>query len=136
MASLHAIEFLSGKTGNMPGNDQVNVTVTPVSGIGPTQLGMFDIAVLPKDASDTLINVQFVVQYEDQDPQAFSAFVFFDGLPAGASYGVSPMFCGADAVAQNRAGKALSVMVVGGINSSVDPFFVTKTFKANLWPAG
>ncbi|MEX0345782.1 MAG: hypothetical protein AB3N20_12730 [Rhizobiaceae bacterium] len=136
MASLHATELIGGNATGMPGNDQVNVTVTPVSGTGPTQLGMFDIIVWPKNTSDKLINVQFIVQYEGQDPQAFTAFVFFDGQPAGTPYGVSPMFCGTDAVTQNRAGKSLSVMVVGGINSSADPFFVTKTFQSNLWPEG
>ena len=107
----------------------------PVAGTGPTQLGMFDISVAPVKPSDTLINVQFIVQYAGQQAQAFTAFIFFDSLPTGMSYGATPMYCGANAVAENQAGAALTVMVVGAVNSASDPFFVTKQFSQDLWPA-
>ncbi len=134
MSKVDALELMANPGAGMPGNDQVTVSVQPVAGNGPTQLGMFDISVSPKNPSDRLINVQFIVQYAGQNPQAFTSFIIFDDLSAGQMYGARPVFCGNDAVAENRAGNALTVMVVGGVNASSDPFFVTQTFAQNLWP--
>ena len=116
------------------GNNEVKVTVTPVVGLGPTQLGMFNIAVAPVQATDQLINVQFIVQYATESPQAFTAFIFLGSAPAGEGLSATPMFSGNDAIAQNRLGVPLLISVVGGVNSAVDPFFVTAKFPQNLWP--
>ena len=138
MTTINALELMGSETGGFPGNNEVTVKVEPVVGNGPTQLGMFDISVSPVNAANTLINVQFIVQYGGQQPQEFTSFIFLEETPKarnGTGYAATPMYCGADAVAQNRAGKSLSVMVVGGVNGASDPFFVTNLFTKNLWPA-
>lgn len=143
MSKINALELLSsGAIKPTSGSSAVNVTIEPVVGLGLTQLGMFNISLTLVNPSDTLVSPQFIVQYEGQAAQAFSAFIFLDDgngtvSQAGAGYGATPMYCGADAdaVAMNRQGKALTVMVVGGVNSSPSPFFITKKFTINLWPA-
>ena len=134
MSKVNAMDLIGSDPAEAGGNSQVKVSITPVVGTGPTQLGMFDISVSPIKSSDQLINVQFIVQYAGQAQQAFTAFIFLEEQPAGTGYAATPMFCGTDAVVQNRAGKALTVMVVGGVNSAADPFFVAVPFSNNLWP--
>ncbi len=135
MTKVNAIELMGSETKGLSGNDEVKVNVDPVVGTGPTQLGMFDISVSPVNSDNQLINVQFIVQYEGQAQQEFTAFIIFPALPKGFGYGATPMYCSAEAVTQNRLGKSLTVMVVGGVNAASDPFFVTHTFTQNLWPA-
>lgn len=131
---IDAAQLIAADQTPPPGNDAVKVGINPLQGLDSTELGMFDIAVAPLNASDTLISVQFIVQYEGQGPQDFTAFIFFPTRGAGQMFAANPLYCGADAIEQNRAGKALTVMVVGGVNASTDPFFVTQTFTDNLWP--
>lgn len=135
MTDVNAIELMGSETEGFPGNNEVKVNINPVVGTGPTQLGMFNIAVSPINPDNQLINVQFIVQYEGQPPQEFTVFIIFAALPKGLGYGATPMYCSAEAVTQNRLGKSLTVMVVGGVNAASDPFFVQQTFTTNLWPA-
>lgn len=141
MSKINRLELLSSGTIKPTSESSaVNVTIEPVVGLGLTQLGMFNISLTLVNPSDTLVSPQFIVQYEGQAAQAFSAFIFLDDgdgtvSQAASGYGATPMYCGADAVAMNRQGKALTGMVVGGVNSSPSPFFITKKFTNNLWPA-
>ena len=135
MTKVNAIELMGSETKELSGNNEVKVNINPVAGTGPTQLGMFNITVSPVNSGNQLINVQFIVQYEGQPPQEFTAFIFLATLPKGMGYGATPMYCSAEAVTQNRSGKSLTVMVVGAVNAASDPFFVQQSFAQNLWPA-
>ena len=119
----------------MPCSEYVKVNIEPGVGTGPTALGMFSISVSPITSTDQLINVQFIVQYEGQAQTDFTAFFMFPPMDAGCGYAAVPMYAGSDAVSENRAGKSLTVMVVGGVNDTKTPFFCTKQFTTNLWPS-
>lgn len=135
MITMGDINFfdLVPTTQGPPGNKQVRVSIAPVPGNGQTQLGMFNIAVNPLNPKDQLLSVQFIVQYAGETPTDFTAFILFGNPPAGGGFSAT-MFAGNDAVEQNRAGKALTVSVVGGVNTTPNLFFISQTFTSNLWP--
>lgn len=115
---------------------RVNVSIQPVGGSGPTELGMFNIGVTPVAPTDQIINLQFIVSVEGQPEGDFVAFVFIGDLPKGAGLTSAIFYASCDAVKANRQGKALTVQIAGGINTTTNLFDVPQTFDQVLWPQG
>jgi hypothetical protein len=115
---------------------KVNVSIQPAGGSGPTELGMFNISVMPVAPTDQIINLQYIVSVEGQPAGDFVAFVFVGSLPKGAGLPSSIFYASCGAVTANRQGNALTVQVAGGINTAPNTFDVSQTFKKVLWPQG
>ena len=117
-------------------NPIVDVSIAPVSGTNITQLGMFNISVTPINATDQILNLQYVVSTGNQTQGDFVAFAFIGTLSQGAGFPSSIFYCSCDGVNANQNGQSLIVQVVGAINNVSNVFDVSQTFTANLWPGG
>ncbi len=114
----------------------VNVTILPVPGTGQTQLGMFMISVTPMNPTDRILNLQLVVSTAQQPQGDFVAFTFVGNLPAGAGLPNMILYASCNGITANQAGVALTVMVVGAVNTISNMFSITQTYAQNLWPGG
>jgi hypothetical protein len=113
----------------------VNVTIVPAPGTGITQLGMFMISVTTLNQTDQIINLQYIVSTSEQPQGDFVAFCFIGNIPAPGLPN-SIFYASCNGIVANQNGQALTVQVVGAINSAGNPFFIEQTFDTNLWPGG
>ena len=114
----------------------VNVSVQPGVGSGPTEFGIFNISVAPVRSSDQILNLQYIVSVEGQQPGAFASFVYIGNLEPGQGFPVSQFYASCRAVMANRQGSALTVLIVGAVNNVSNVFEVPFTFDGVLWPQG